>query len=56
MRGGTSRGPYIRRSDLPEDRGTLTNVLVSALGSGHSLNIDGLGGGAAVTTKGSHAV
>ncbi len=51
MRGGTSRGPYIRRSDLPDDRGTLAKVLVSALGSGHSLNIDGLGGGAAVTTK-----
>ncbi len=21
MRGGTSRGPYVRRADLPEDRG-----------------------------------
>lgn len=51
LRGGTSRGPYFRRDDLPEDRETLARVLVAALGSGHPLNIDGLGGGAAVTTK-----
>lgn len=51
FRGGTSRGPYFRREDLPEDRETLSRVLVAALGSGHKLNIDGIGGGAAVTTK-----
>ncbi|MEM9968019.1 MAG: 4-oxalomesaconate tautomerase [Pseudomonadota bacterium] len=51
MRGGTSRGPYIRRSDLPEDTETLAQVLVALIGSGHPLNIDGIGGGAAVTTK-----
>ncbi|WP_435259361.1 4-oxalomesaconate tautomerase [Thioclava sp. FR2] len=51
FRGGTSRGPYFRREDLPEDRETLARVLVAALGSGHKLNIDGIGGGAAVTTK-----
>ncbi|MEM1236382.1 MAG: 4-oxalomesaconate tautomerase [Pseudomonadota bacterium] len=51
MRGGTSRGPYMNRADLPEDRDTLAKVLVSAVGSGHPLNIDGIGGGAAVTTK-----
>ena len=51
MRGGTSRGPYFKKSDLPEDQDTLANVLISALGSGHPLNIDGLGGGNAVTTK-----
>lgn len=51
FRGGTSRGPYFRREDLPEDPETLARVLVAALGSGHKLNIDGLGGGAAVTTK-----
>lgn len=50
-RGGTSRGPYFRREDLPEDRETLARVLVAAVGSGHKLNIDGIGGGAAVTTK-----
>jgi len=51
MRGGTSRGPYFKKSDLPSDQETLANVLVSAVGSGHPLNIDGLGGGNAVTTK-----
>ncbi|WP_170465358.1 4-oxalomesaconate tautomerase [Ruegeria arenilitoris] len=51
MRGGTSRGPYFRRSDLPEDLDTLADVLVAALGAGQALNIDGIGGGNAVTTK-----
>ncbi len=51
MRGGTSKGPYFRRSDLPEDLDALAEVLIAALGSGQSLNIDGIGGGAAVTTK-----
>ena len=51
MRGGTSRGPYFRRSDLPEDQGQLARILIAAVGSGHPLNIDGFGGGKAVTTK-----
>lgn len=51
FRGGTSRGPYFRRSDMPEDLETLAEVLVAAVGSGHPLNIDGIGGGNAVTTK-----
>lgn len=51
MRGGTSRGPYFRRSDLPEDQDQLARILIAAVGSGHPLNIDGIGGGNAVTTK-----
>lgn len=51
MRGGTSRGPYFNRADLPEDLETLSKVLIAAVGAGHPLNIDGIGGGAAVTTK-----
>lgn len=51
MRGGTSRGPYMHREDLPEDRDTLAQVLIALVGSGHPINIDGLGGGTAVTTK-----
>jgi len=51
LRGGTSRGPYFLRDDLPADEATLSRVLVRALGAGHTLNIDGIGGGAAVTTK-----
>lgn len=51
MRGGTSRGPYFLRSDLPQDLDHLSRVLIAAVGAGHPLNIDGVGGGAAVTTK-----
>ena len=51
MRGGTSRGPYLNRADLPEDLAVLADVLIAMVGSGHPLNIDGIGGGAAVTTK-----
>lgn len=51
MRGGTSRGPYFDAADLPPDRDTLARVLLSALGSGHPLQIDGVGGGASVTSK-----
>lgn len=51
LRGGTSRGPYFRRDDLPSDRERLARVLVAAMGAGHPNNIDGLGGGVAVTTK-----
>lgn len=51
MRGGTSRGPYFRREDLPASQDELEEALLDAVGSGHQLNIDGIGGGAAVTTK-----
>ena len=51
MRGGSSRGPFMRRADLPTDLDVLADVLVAAVGSGHPLNIDGIGGGNAVTTK-----
>lgn len=51
MRGGTSRGPFFNRADLPRDLDELAEVLIAVVGSGHPLNIDGIGGGAAVTTK-----
>ena len=51
MRGGSSRGPYFNRADLPEDLDELSQILISVIGSGHPLNIDGIGGGNAVTTK-----
>jgi len=51
MRGGSSRGPFFNKKDLPENRDALSEVLLNALGSGHPLNIDGIGGGNAVTTK-----
>ena len=51
MRGGSSRGPYLRRKDLPDNLDELSNVLTSIVGAGHPFNIDGIGGGTAVTTK-----
>jgi hypothetical protein len=51
MRGGSSRGPYFRRADLPADLETLAAVLIEVMGAGHPNNIDGMGGGTAVTTK-----
>ena len=40
LRGGTSRGPYFNRADLPEDRDTLSQVLIRAVGAGNSRNIE----------------
>ena len=51
MRGGSSRGAYFQRHDLPEDLDQLAQVLIAVMGSGHPLNIDGIGGGNAVATK-----
>jgi 4-oxalomesaconate tautomerase len=51
LRGGTSRGPYFNRADLPQDRDVLSEVLMAVVGAGHPQNIDGIGGGVAVTTK-----
>lgn len=51
MRGGTSRGPYFNGADLPQDCDTLSRMLVAVVGAGNPRNIDGLGGGNAVTTK-----
>ena len=51
MRGGTSRGPFLNAVHLPQDRQELERVLLDIIDSGHPLNIDGIGGGNAVTTK-----
>jgi hypothetical protein len=51
MRGGTSRGPYFLPSDLPKDTAERDAVLISVMGAGHELEIDGIGGGNAVTSK-----
>jgi hypothetical protein len=51
MRGGTSRGPYFNAADLPSDHDAITKILLQAVGAGHPLNIDGIGGGNAVTNK-----
>lgn len=51
MRGGTSRGPYFRGEDLPRDVGLRDRVLTSVMGSGHELQVDGIGGGHPQTSK-----
>lgn len=51
MRGGTSKGPYIHAADLPTDRDVLARVLIAAMGAGNPMQIDGMGGGAEVTSK-----
>lgn len=51
MRGGTSRGPVFRSDWLPADPAERDRALLSAMGSPHALQIDGLGGGSSLTSK-----
>ena len=51
MRGGTSRGPFLLTSDLPEDVATRDAVLLAIMGSPHEIQIDGIGGSHSVTSK-----
>ena len=51
MRGGTSRGPYFRGEDLPSDPTMRDRILVGVMGSGHELQVDGIGGGHPLTSK-----
>lgn len=51
MRGGTSRGPFFLESDLPADPAARDRVLLAALGSPDSRQIDGLGGAHPLTSK-----
>jgi len=51
MRGGTSRGPYFLASDLPSDPTLRDEVLLQVMGSGHELQVDGIGGGHPLTSK-----
>ena len=51
MRGGTSRGPYFLKSDLPEDTIKRDKVLLAVMGSPDVRQIDGLGGADPVKSK-----
>jgi 4-oxalomesaconate tautomerase len=51
MRGGTSRGPFFRASDLPADIATRDRVLLAVMGSPDLRQIDGLGGADPLTSK-----
>ncbi len=51
MRGGTSKGPYFRLSDVPADRTLLEQFLLRVMGSPDARQIDGLGGADWLTSK-----
>ena len=51
MRGGTSKGLYFERADLPGDRGARDRVLLAAMGSPDPRQIDGAGGANPLTSK-----
>lgn len=51
MRGGTSKGPYFKLSDVPEDRAELERFLLAAMGSPDERQIDGVGGADWLTSK-----
>lgn len=51
MRGGTSRGPFFKASDLPADIATRDQVLLAVMGSPDRRQIDGLGGAHPLTSK-----
>ncbi|WP_106475501.1 4-oxalomesaconate tautomerase [Phytohalomonas tamaricis] len=51
MRGGTSKGLYFLASDLPANPQRRDAVLLAAMGSPDSRQIDGLGGATSLTSK-----
>ncbi|MEI4488614.1 4-oxalomesaconate tautomerase [Frigidibacter sp. MR17.14] len=51
MRGGTSKGPFLRTRDLPSAPEDRDRVLLAIVGSGHDLEIDGVGGGHPLSSK-----
>jgi 4-oxalomesaconate tautomerase len=51
MRGGTSKGLYFSGADLPADRDVRDRVLLAAMGSPDSRQIDGAGGAHPLTSK-----
>jgi 4-oxalomesaconate tautomerase len=51
MRGGTSKGLYFLASDLPDQPDQRDALLLRIMGSGHPLQIDGLGGAHPLSSK-----
>lgn len=53
MRGGTSRGLFLRREDLPDDPALRDRVILRAFGGGdpYGRQIDGIGGATSTTSK-----
>lgn len=51
MRGGTSKGVYFHAGDLPPEGPERDDLLLRVMGSPDALQIDGLGGSRAITSK-----
>jgi len=51
MRGGTSKGLYFLASDLPPSRTERDAILLAIMGSGHPMQVDGLGGTHPLSSK-----
>ena len=51
MRGGTSKGIFLRREDLPVDRAERDRIILALFGSPNRRQIDGLGGADPLTSK-----
>ncbi|VAW18087.1 4-oxalomesaconate tautomerase, partial [hydrothermal vent metagenome] len=51
MRGGTSKGGFFLKSDLPMDENARNRFLLSIMGSPDPRQIDGMGGGDPLTSK-----
>ena len=51
MRGGTSKGGYFLKSDLPEDDAERAALLLAIMGSPDDRQIDGMGGADPLTSK-----
>ncbi|MFN3286588.1 MAG: PrpF domain-containing protein, partial [bacterium] len=51
MRGGTSKGLFLRFNDLPEDPALRDRVILALFGSPDPRQIDGLGGADILTSK-----
>jgi 2-methylaconitate cis-trans-isomerase PrpF len=51
MRGGTSKGVYLREADLPRDRQAREKAILAIFGSPDKRQIDGLGGADPLTSK-----
>ena len=51
IRGGTSRGAYFHKADLPLEETERDALLLRAMGGPDPLQIDGIGGGHPLTSK-----
>ena len=51
MRGGTSKGVFLLADSLPENIQERDKIILDIMGSGHPLQIDGIGGGSPQTSK-----